>query len=234
MQPEIAYPYGTFVVLLLASIFVLYVYKKVGHKALLWLGLGLLWVGLESLLDGYEASKLLALAGGSWNNLESSYLNSMLALDAVRGVFIILWAAFEVLFAAEILGVERKSVKVYIPAAIIVVGTIWTIALNFSHITPLDKRILISSAGRVLGILVPVALITGAYLLKVYKEIRSTSLLLFGLGFLIHGATLPTYSLAKESGSLALGAWYLLGGIVPALLAAAGAYYLFKESEVVE
>lgn len=234
MHPEILFPYTTGFVLILATGFVLYVYNRIGHKALLWLGAGLLAVAIESILDGYEAGRLLALSGGSWNALPQQYLTKMLVIDAVRGFFIIIWAAMEVLFAADILAVENKYVRLYVPVAIIIVGFIETIALNFSGITPLDKRILISSAGRVLGILVPVALITGLYLLKVYREIRSNSLLFFGLGFFIHGITLPTYSLAKESGSLALGAWYTFGGVIPAILAAIGAYYLLRESEVVE
>lgn len=234
VHPEILFPYTTGVVLILGSVFVFYVYSRVRHKALLWLGVGLLAVAIESILDGYEASKLLAYAGGSWNNLAEKYLNGMLVLDAVRGFFIVIWAAMEVLFGADILAVEKRYVRVYIPAAIIVVGFIETIALNFSDITPLDKRILVSSAGRVLGILVPAALIVAFYLLKVYREIRSNSLLFFGLGFFIHGITLPTYSFAKESGSLGLGAWYTFGGVIPAILAAIGAYYLLRESEVVE
>ena len=234
MYYEISFPYATGVVLVIASAFVYYVYREVGSKALLYLSIGLLMVAIESFLDGYEASKLLTLAGGDWNSLPKKYYSSMLWIDAIRGFFIVLWAMFEVLFTVEILGVERKSLRVYVPALILIVGFAETLALNFSHITPLRTRILISSAGRVLGILVPVALIAGAYLLKVYREIRSNSLLFFSLGFIIHGITLPTYSFAKESGALALGAWYTFGGVIPALLAMIGAYYLLKEARAAE
>lgn len=234
MYPEISFPYATGIVLIIASAFVYYLYREIGNRALVYLSIGLFMVALESILDGYEASRLLSLANGDWNSLPKSHYTSMLWLDAIRGFFIVLWAMFEVLFTVEILGVEKKSLRVYIPALILIVGFIETVALNFSGIQPLQKRILVSSAGRVLGILVPVALIAGIYLLKVYREIRSDSLLFFGLGFFIHGITLPTYSFAKESGALALGAWYTFGGVIPALLAMAGAYKLMSEAKAAE
>ncbi len=234
MYPEIAFPYTTGIVLVIGALFVLYVYTRIGSKALIYLGVGLLMVAMESFLDGFEASKLISFAAGNWNALSRSHYTYMLWLDAIRGFFIVLWAMFEVLFTVEILGIERRSLRVYIPALILIVGIIETVALNFSGIQPLDKRILISSAGRVLGILVPVALIAGIYLLKVYREIRTNSLLFFGLGFFIHGITLPTYSVMKELGSLALGAWYTFGGIIPSLLAMTGAYYLWQEAKAAE
>lgn len=234
MQAQITFPYTTAIILFVGSAFVYYVYTRVANRALIWLSLGLFWVGIESVLDGFEASKLIEYAGGSWNDLPQQYLSYMLNLDAIRGFFIVLWAAFEVLFTADILAVEKKWVKIYLPTAIVVIGIIETIALNFSSITPLDERILVSSAGRVLGILVPVALITGAYMLKVYRELGSDSLFFFGIGFVLHGLTLPTYSLAKEAGSLTLGLWYTFGGILPAFFAALGALFLMKETAEVE
>ena len=234
MEPQITFPHATAGILFVASAFVYYVYTRIGNKALVWLSLGLVWVGIESILDGFEASKLIEYAGGSWNDLPQEHISYMLNLDAVRGFFIVLWAAFEILFTAEILGVEKRWVKNHLPTSIVVVGIAETLTLNFSSITPLDKRILLSSAGRVLGILVPVAIITGLYMLKVYKELGSDSLFFFGLGFVLHGITLPTYSLAKEAGSLTLGLWYTFGGILPAFFAVLGALFLLKEATSIE
>jgi len=229
---QVAFPYATGVILFIAAAYVYYVYTKTSNKALLILALGFIFVGLESVLDGVTQSKLLALAGGSWDKIPPDKLNYMLTLDAVRGVFIILWAMMEELFAAYLVGTQKKLYTLYIPILILVVGVSETFALNFSHIQPLDKRILISSAGRVLGILVPVALIVGFYiLLKLWRPLRTLSTLFYGLGFVIHGFTLPAYSPAKELGALTLGLWYLFGGVFPALLAMLGSYYLLKEFE---
>ena len=229
---EVAFPYATGAILFIAASYIYYVYRETGNRALLIFSLGLIFVGIESVLDGLTQSRLLALAGGDWDKLPKmspGSLNSMLVLDAVRGVFIILWAMMEVAFTAELAG-AGKTYKVYVPAAILVVGVTETFALNFSHIEPLSRRILISSAGRVLAILVPVALIAGFYiLLKLWRPLRSLSLLYFALGFILHGFTLPLYSIAKEHGALTLGLWYLFGGVIPSLLAAVGAYYLLKE-----
>ncbi len=235
MHYQVAFPYATGVILYIASAYVYYVYTKTANRALLVLSLGFIFVGTESVLDGVVQSRLLALAGGSWDKLPPSHLHGMLLLDAVRGVFIILWAMAEVLFTVYLAGVENRLYTVYIPALILVAGVAETFALNFSHITPIDRRILISSAGRVLGILVPVALITGFYILiKLWRPLRSLSLLYFALGFIIHGFTLPAYSIAKEHGAITLGLWYLFGGVVPSLLAAVGAYYLLKEFRLAE
>jgi len=229
---QVAFPYSTGIILFTAAAYVYYVYAKTGNKALLVFSLGLVFVGMESVLDGVVQSRLLALAGGDWDKLPQlnpGSVNSMLALDAVRGVFIILWAMMEVMFTAELAGASR-TYKVYIPVAILVIGVVETFTLNFSHIEPLSRRILISSAGRVLPILVPVALAAGFYILvKLWRPLRSPSLLYFAIAFIIHGSTLPLYSVAKEYGALTLGLWYLFGGVVPALLAVVGSYYLLKE-----
>ena len=129
-------------------------------------------------------------------------------------------------------GATRKLVTTYIPAAIIVLGGAATFAINFSDIQPLDKRILISSAVRVLPILVPVSLIAGFYiLLKLWRPTRSLSLLLISIGFILHGATLPLYTPAKAQGSLALGLWYAFGGLIPVTAFVLGLYLAVKEAE---
>jgi hypothetical protein len=229
---QVAFPYSTGVILFIAAAYVYYVYTKTANRALLIFSLGLVFVGMESVLDGVVQSRLLALAGGDWDKLPQLHPGSvkfMLALDAVRGIFIILWAMMEVMFTAELAGAS-KTYKVYVPIAILIIGVAETFALNFSHIEPLGKRILISSAGRVIFILIPVALVAGFYiLLKLWMPLRSPSLLYFALGFIIHGFTLPLYSTAKEHGALTLGLWYLFGGVVPSLLAAVGSYYLLEE-----
>jgi len=231
LAPEVVFPFATGVLLLAASVFVYGVYRQTGFRGLLYLSLGLLAVAVESFLDGYEAMLLLSVAGGSWDSVPPDKLNTLLLIDAVRGVFIVVWAAMEVLFTAHLAMTENRLVRQVLPAAILVIGTLETFLLNFSGIEPISKRILISSAGRVLGILVPVALATGIYILwKLWREIRTPSLLAWGLGFTLHGLTLPTYTLAKEAGSTALGLWYLFGGVIPAFLAALGAYLLAKES----
>jgi len=231
LSPEVVFPFATGVLLLPAAGFVYTVYRETGFRALLFLSLGLLAVAVQSFLDGYETMLLQSLGGGSWDNIPGDKLKTLLVIDAVRGILIVVWASMEVLFTAHLALVESRLIRVYLPAAILVAGTLETLYFNFSDIEPVSKRILISSAGRVLGILVPVALATGAYILwKLWREVRTKSLLAWGLGFILHGVTLPTYTLAKEAGSAALGLWYLFGGVVPAFLAAMGAYLLARES----
>ena len=232
VPPEVLFPYVTGILLLPASAFIYAVYRQTGHKALIYLAIGLLAVAIESFLDGYEATLLINIAGGNWDNVPQDQLGRLLWIDAIRGFFIVIWAAMEVAFTANVALTEKKLYRVYLPAAIIIIGFAETIYFNFSDIQPISKRILISSAGRVLGILVPVALAAGFYILaKLWRELRTNSLLAWGLGFVLHGLTLPTYVLAKEAGSITLGLWYLFGGIVPAFLAAIGSYLLAQESK---
>ncbi len=230
MHYQVVFPYLTGLILFVAAVYVYLIYSRTANKALLILAAGFVFVGLESVLDGVTQTRLISLAGGDWDKLPQSSVSGMLALDAVRGVFIVLWAAAEAAFGAYLVGTEKKLYTTYIPLAIIVVGVIETFALNYSSIEPLHKRILISSAGRVLGLLVPVALIVGFYILfKLWMPLRTASALYYALGFIIHGLTLPTYSFAKEKGALTLGLWYFFGGVIPALLAMVGTYYLYQE-----
>ncbi len=230
MQPEIIFPYATGVVLLFAIAVILAIWRRLGVTALLYLALGLLFVAIESFLDGYEAT--IVLGYGGWNSVPADKVNGLLALDAVRGVFIVLWAAVEFLFAFMIGGQENKKLTYGLPALVAVAGTLQTVYFNFYYNAPdLDTRIFTSSAVRVLVFLVPAALFAGAYILyTLYRETGTRSSLLYGLGFLAHGITLPFYSAAKEAGPAFLGLWYALGGVVPALLAALGSYYLIVES----
>ncbi len=236
MKAEIIFPYITGIILFISTAIVYNAYEKTGSKPLIVLALGLFFVGLESVLDGYEASLLQTYANGSWNNLAGSlHLSKVLAIDTIRGIFIVAWAAAEIAFVALLAGAEKKSITVGVPTVIFIVGTVETAGLNYSSIQPLEHRIFVSSAIRVLAILVPAALFSGIYILaKLYRDLRSKSLLAYGLAFLIHGLTLPTYSIAKESGPILLGLWYALGGIVPAVLAAAATLLLVKEMEVAE
>ena len=233
-KPEIVFPYLTGIVLFLTVAIILYIYKRVGVPALLVLAIGLLSVALESILDGYEAS--LVLGYGGWNKVPQNALPGLLALDTVRGIFIVIWAGLEILFVFMLGGVERKSVLYGLPSLVIILGTIQTIVFNYRNEPNLETRIFISSAVRVLVFLVPAALFAGVYVLyRIYMATGTRSSLLYGIGFITHGLTLPFYSLAKEYGPITLGLWYSLGGVIPALLAAVGSWYLEKEmAEAVE
>ena len=234
MLAEIAFPHATGVVLFAAAALILVVYRRTGVVSLVYLALGFIFVGIESFLDGYEAQLLYEAAGGDWNALAGTQeLSKILMIDTIRGIFIVLWASMEVMFAASLSGSENKAIVYGVPAAIAAIGTIQTIYFNhYSGITPLSDRIYASSAIRVMGILVPVALIVGGYLLaSLYRTLQTKSILFYGLGFVIHGLTLPTYTVAKEAGTVALGLWYAFGGVIPALFAVYATILLEKESK---
>jgi len=225
---EVLYPAATGVLLLPAAAFVYSVYRSVGFRPLLALAAGLAFVAVESFLDAYEASLLLRYGG--WDGVPPEAVGLLLAVDTVRGVFIVAWAAAALAFTLQTVGAGGRLARLA-PALVAAAGVIETVALNYSGIEPLSKRILLSSAVRVLGILVPVALASGAYLLaRVWRETRSRSVLAWGLAFIVHGLTLPLYPLAKGAGPAALGLWYLFGGVVPAGLAALGALLLRREA----
>lgn len=238
MKPEVAFPYATGVYLIAASTISLMLYRRSGFRPLLIFSLGLLAVAIESLLDGYEASRLYALAGGEWDAIESAAPNSvrgMLLLDAVRGVFILLWAAAEVAFTAELIGTEKRLWRIHVPVAIVVVGSILTFAVNFSGVEPLSFRIELSSALRVLPILIPVPLAAGALVLtRLWRPTGSRGLLMIGVAFILHGATLPFYTIAKAAGSLVLGLWYAFGGLIPVTALMLGLYYTMREAQAAQ
>lgn len=234
VDPEEIFPYATGTYIFAAFAVALQLYRRSGFKPVLIFAAGALAVAIQSFLDGYQSTQLLRLAGGEWNEVPKvapEKLNYLLLVDAVRGVFILLWAAAEVMFAAALAGATRRLVTTYIPVAIVVLGGIVTFAVNFSDIQPIDRRILISSALRVLPILVPVSLVAGFYiLLKLWRPTRSPSLLLISLGFILHGATLPFYSFAKAQGSIALGLWYAFGGLIPVTAFLLGLYLAVEEA----
>ena len=231
MQAEIIFPYLTGLVLFISVAVILMVYRRIGVPALLVLAIGLLAVGLESVFDGYEASLRLAYdPQGSWDAIPQDRLGYVLAVDTIRGIFIVIWAAMELLFVFMIAGMENKAVKYGLPAAVLILGTLETIIMNYRPVYPLDTRIFQSSAIRVLVFLVPSALFAGMYILyTLYREAGTRSSLVWGIGFIVHGLTLPFYPMAKEAGSIALGLWYSFGGVIPALLVILGALYLEKE-----
>jgi len=225
---EVLYPAATGALLIPAAAYIYAVYRGVGFRPLLVLAAGLLFVAAESFLDAYEASLLLRYGG--WDHVPADSVGVLLAVDTVRGVLIVLWAAAALAFILYTAGVSERYARLA-PAIVAVAGSIETVALNYSGIEPLSRRILISSAVRVLGVLVPVALAGGGYLLaRVWRETRSRSVLAWGLAFTVHGLTLPLYPLAKGAGPTALGLWYLLGGVIPAGLAALGALLLRREA----
>lgn len=237
MQAEIVFPYATGGLLIIAVAVILVIWRKLGINALLYLAIGLLFVAIESFLDGYEAGKVLAYGG--WNKVPQSSLHALLVLDTVRGIFIVLWAAVEFLFAFLIGGQENKKLVYGIPAIVAIGGTLQTVYFNlyYTGAPDLETRIFVSSAIRVFVFLIPAALFAGGYILyNLYRPLKTKSSLLYGLGFVLHGLTLPTYSAAKEAGPAFLGLWYALGGVVPAFLAALGSYFLYLESkeEIVE
>ncbi len=234
MRPEIIFPYATAIVLYITVPIILAVWRRIGVSALAALALGFLFVGIESTLDGYEAG--LVLSQGGWNSIPASNLGYVLAVDTIRGIFIILWAGMEILFVFMLAGLSDKRVLYGVPALIIVAGIVETVYFNYRNYYPLDERIFISSAVRVLIFLVPTALFAGGYLLySIYLNVGTKSSLLYGLGFLTHGLTLPFYSMMKEN-PITLGIWYALGGVIPALLAAMGTIMLEREvrEEIVE
>lgn len=234
-QADIVFPFATGAYLLVAFALALGLYKRSGFKPTLIFAFGALAVAIESFLDGYEAYVLTAY-NGSWDvfaqSVSPSKLNYLLAIDAIRGLSILVWAAIEVIFTAALAGTTRKLYTTYIPAAIIVLGGIATFAANFSGIEPLHKRILISSVIRVGIILVPVSIAAGVYILaKLWRPTRARSLALIGAGFILHGVTLPFYTPAKSAGAFALGLWYAIGGIIPVTAFVVGLYLAIKEAE---
>ncbi|MCE4625779.1 MAG: hypothetical protein F7C35_07970 [Desulfurococcales archaeon] len=233
VAPEIAFPYATGAILLIGIAIIAYIYRKLGNPALLVLMIGLFSVAMESFLDGYEAQQLLPY-GASWNNVPTERIGYMLTIDVIRGIWIIIWAAMEFMFAFMLGGTENKKLLYGLPAAVLIFGTAETVYFDLyygANTLDLETRIFVSSAIRVLVFLVPAALFAGAYILyNLYRELATKSSLLYGLGFIIHGLTLPFYSISKEHGSITLGLWYALGGVIPALLATLGSYYLMKEA----
>ena len=229
MQAEQLFPYATAAFLYLSAVIAYMIYRRTGFEASLILFLGILAVATQSVMDGYISGRLIGWGG--WDNVPSAELRFLLFLDGVRGVLIMAWAAAEVLFVLELAN-RRGTVEYFVaPLSILVGGILWTFMTNFSGIEPVSTRILLSSAGRVLGILVPVALLVGAYILvKMWRVTRDPASLSMGVGFIIHGVTLPLYTVAKETGALTLGLWYAFGGVIPSALLVLGLYLLTRQA----
>ena len=227
-------PYGTALVLVLASMFSVSVSMVTRFRPLLYLGIGLFAVAIQSALDGYLLQEVDARGG--WDSVPGNLRSFYLFLDAVRGFVIVFWAAIEVVVVLDLLGMEGRTglLARLIPIAIILFGLLYTTAINFSSIEPLSKRILISSAGRVFIILIPSALAAGIVVLsRLWKPTGNRGFLALGVAFLLHAITLPFYSLAKESGLITFSLWYLIGGVIPGLVALASLYAISEDREAI-
>jgi hypothetical protein len=152
-------------------------------------------------------------------------------LDAIRGTFIVLWAMAQAGVLLAMAGVTDKWISIGVPLAFFIAGEVYTLVVNlFSRIADPDHRLFVSSAGRVLGVLVPISILLGIYLIiAVARPTGSRGAAIIGIAFILHAVTLPAYSIAKALGPLALGLWYAFGGLIPAALALWGFRTMFKE-----
>ncbi len=219
---EVIYPAATGVILIAASAYAARLYRASGNVAVLWLSLGLFFVALESFAEAYIASVE-----------ELKHINPMqyYFLDFIRGTFIVLWAMAQAGVLLAMAGVTDKWIAIGMPVAFFIAGEVYTLVVNmFSGIPSPDHRILISSIARVLGVLVPISLLLGIYLIiAVARPTGSKGAAIIGTAFILHAVTLPTYSFAKATGVWALGLWYAVGGLIPAALALWGFRVMFRE-----
>jgi hypothetical protein len=223
---------GTGGLLIVAAAIGFYVYSRSRFTALFSLSLGLLFVGLQSILDGYINDILITSYGGSWDNVPQSDLGRLLALDTVRASFIVAWAGAEASVLIELLGVRDPRIRLGIPAGIWALGTFQSFAMNMlSGVEPVSQRIELSSIVRVYGFLVVIPLIVGFYIIdRMWRETGSRGLLYIGLAFLLHGVSVSLYSFLKGASPATLGIWYIVGGIVPSLVALYGMILLAREA----
>lgn len=225
VQVEVLFPAATGLILVAASGLGYRIYRVSGNTAVLWLAVGLLFVAVQSFLEAFIEFRIFSVEGfyGSREHL---------ALDAVRGFFIVLWAFAQVLILLEMAGIAVGWVYYGLPLLVLVAGTVFTVAVNFvADIPDADNRLLVSSIGRVLGILVPVSLLLGAFIIAALaRPTGSRGAMVIGAAFLLHAFTLPLYSLAKGLGPATLGLWYAFGGVVPALAALYGFRQLAQEA----
>ena len=221
---EVAFPLATGFILLAASAYAAMLYRASGNVAVLWLSMGLVFVALETFTEAYIAHAVAT-------NPAIKFRPEYYFLDAVRGTFIVLWAMAEAGVLLAMAGVQDKWIALGMPVAYFVAGEVYTLVVNlFSKIPDPDHRILVSSAGRVLGVLVPISLLLGIYLiLAIARPTGSRGAAAIGTAFILHAVTLPAYSFAKAMGPAALGLWYAVGGIIPAFLALWGFRLMFRE-----
>ncbi|MCE4603883.1 MAG: hypothetical protein F7B20_02815 [Aeropyrum sp.] len=226
----IGLPAITGLILLPASYYGYRTYKSVGNTAVLALAVGLLFVSIQTFMEALINYLIIS-------NPEFYGSNTHYILDAFRGTAIVVWSAAMASIFVETLGVETKWLRIGFPGIVFISGTVFTFSVNLlSGIEVPSQRLLISSIGRVLGQLVPLALMLGAYFVReIALPTGSRAASIIGLVFLLHGITLPLYSLAKSFGIFTLALWYAAGGIIPAVAAAYGFRLLYQEqAEVVE
>lgn len=218
------FPAITGVILLGASYYGYHIYRSVGSPVVLALAAGLFSVSIQTFLEAFINYRIVS--SPEFYGSQAHYL-----LDAVRGFAIVFWSGAMASILIETIGVESKWVRFGLPGIIIFSGVVFTIAVNMlSGIEPPSQRILISSIGRVIGQLVPLALLVGAYFLReIALPTGSRAASIIGLALILHGVTLPLYSLAKSFGVVTLGLWYAAGGIIPAVAAAYGFRLLYQE-----
>lgn len=223
---------GTGGLLIVAASIGLYVYSRSRFTALLSLSIGLFFVGLQSILDGYINDILLTSYGGSWDNVPRGELGRLLALDTVRASLIVAWAGAEASVIIELAGVRDPRIRIGVPLGVWALGTFQSFAMNMvSGVEPISQRIELSSIVRVYGFLVVIPLIAGFYIIdRMWRETGSRGLLYLGLAFLIHGVSVSLYSFLKGASPATLGIWYIVGGIVPSLVALYGMILLAREA----
>ncbi len=222
---EVIYPAFTGVFTLAASLVAYRIYREGGNPAILWLSMGLFFVSIQSFMESYI--NYLIDSNEAFYGSRTHYI-----LDAVRGVFIILWASMQALILVEIGGVESRWIYYGFPLMLFIAGTVFTLDVNMlSGIEDPAHRLLVSSIGRVMGILVPISLLLGAFMgLAIARPTGSRGAAIIGAAFIVHALTLPFYPIAKGMGVFALGAWYAIGGLIPALMAVYGFYVLGQEA----
>ncbi|BAN90325.1 hypothetical protein [Aeropyrum camini] len=218
------FPLATAAATLAASFYAYTAYRNSGSTAALALSAGLFAVFIQAVLE--SVINVMVLRSPAFYGSSTHY-----ALDAVRGIAIVFWSAAMASVLIETIGVESRWIRLGLPGIVFVSGTVYTLAVNLlSGIEPPSHRLLVSSIGRVLGQLVPLALLAGAYFTReLALPTGSRAAMLIGLAFIMHGFTLPLYSVAKSLGMVTLGLWYAVGGIMPALLAAYGFRLLTEE-----
>jgi hypothetical protein len=226
LTAEVAYPGLTGLILLPAVAIGYRLYRVSGNVAVLWLSLGLLFVAVQAFMEAY-INYLIDTRPGFYGSREH------FALDALRGFFIVLWAFAQALILAEMSGVQSRWAYYGLPALILVSGTVYTFAVNLGAEVPdASNKLLISSVGRVLGILVPISLLLGSFIIMaVARPTGSRGAWIIGSAFILHALTLPLYPVAKGIGPVTLGLWYAFGGVIPALAALYGFRELAREAQ---
>ncbi len=221
---EAIYPWATGVILLIGSAYGFRLYRVSGNPAVFWLALGLVFVALEAFSEGYLNYLLVTKP-------EVLGTQQFYTMDAVRGIFIVLWAMAQAAMMLSVAGVQDRWIGLGLPLIILIAGTVFTVTVNlYSGIADPHQRLLVSSVGRVAGILIPMSMLLGIYMiLAIARPTGSRGAALLGVAFILHALTLPAYSPAKASGPIALGLWYAIGGIIPAFIALWGFRVMFQE-----